>query len=165
MPPPALRACLAPWGATTRRLSGAAASASNPEAGAGSPTGGTQEQPADAEGPLAQGRRMVVKAPAPGGALDNPAAPDAPLPLLQRASQAAQVGTALPAVDLRHPAGARQKAPACRPTGGRAHLQDLLLRPLPETRGRAYHYAEDSARAALAEQQAQGQGLPGDESM
>ena len=44
-------------------------------------------------------------------------------------------------------------------------VQDALLRPLAETRGRAYHYAEDSARAVVAEQQAQGRGLPGMESM
>lgn len=43
--------------------------------------------------------------------------------------------------------------------------QDMLLRPLPETRGRAYHYAEDSARAVVAEQQAQGQGMQGADSM
>lgn len=39
------------------------------------------------------------------------------------------------------------------------------MRPLPETRGRAYHYVEDSARAVVTEQQAQGTGLPGLESM
>ncbi|KAL4418825.1 hypothetical protein ABPG77_004065 [Micractinium sp. CCAP 211/92] len=73
-----------------------------------------------------------MEAPASGDGLADPAAPDAPLPLLQRASQA---------------------------------LQDALLRPLPETRGRAYHYAEDSARAVVAEQQAQGQGMRGADSM
>ncbi|KAL4459206.1 hypothetical protein ABPG75_014084 [Micractinium tetrahymenae] len=127
----ALRALLPARASAVCRSLCSATAAASPAPSTASRTGGSGEKPADTVGPLAQGHRMVVQAPA-GGGLADPAAPDAPLPLLQRASEA---------------------------------VQDLLLRPLPETRGRAYHYAEDSARAVVAEQEAQGRDLPGVESM
>ncbi len=75
--------------------SGLRGSAAGAVAGLSSAAGGArrrgEEQLADAAGSQTQKRGTVMEAPASGDGLADPAAPDAPLPLLQRASQALQV--------------------------------------------------------------------------
>lgn len=71
------------------RCSAAGSVAGLSSAAAGASSG--EEQLADAAGSQMQKRGTVVEAPASGDGLADPAAPDAPLPLLQRASQALQV--------------------------------------------------------------------------
>ena len=116
-------------------------------------------EPRDATADQAQ-ERVNVQAPQANQHLPDPAAPDAPISLLQRVSESAQV-PALPTFDLLHAVRSAALMPAMQlpapllpnlPVQFSPRCPQDMIRPMAATRGHTYHYAEDSAREVLREQ-------------
>ena len=117
---------------------------------------------------MARGPRVVVSPPQPRQSLADPA--EAPSGMLERITELAQVGTvrmiiwgSVSVCSCAGPRGWHWVAPSARPPSPppplpSAPLQNVL-RPR-EARPHAYHYAEDSARAVMAEQLESGRGKP-----
>lgn len=159
--------------ANARLAAGTALLVSGAAASSRAGTASSGEEPRDDTGSLARGPRVVVSPPQPRQSLADPA--EAPSGMLERITELAQVGTvrmiiwgSVSVCSCAGPRGWHWVAPSARPPSPppplpSAPLQNVL-RPR-EARPHAYHYAEDSARAVMAEQLESGRGKPTVEEM
>lgn len=153
--------CLAAGTAVATALAASASTSSS----AGRSSSG--EEPRDAAGSLARGPRSVVQAPQPHQSLADPA--EQPSGVLQRITEMEQVWSKCSEGDALSQSGwsclLLELQPLARPPSLFLPLcRQNVFRP-HEARPHAYHYAEDSAWAVVAEQLESGKGQPTLEAM